>query len=299
MSVFFVFVDGIGLGAPGAHNPFSVQAFQGLRRLSNGQDWTAEALPVVTEKAVFKPVDATLGLEGLPQSGTGQVTLFTGANAAAIAGRHWGPYPHSATKETLLKQSFFKTLLDYGKKPFFINAYPQRFFDFSEKSGRWSTSSLMVKQCGLPLNSLAEVLAGEAVTAELLQDYWKEKLGLGVPDVTANDVAGRISRAMERYDVVFLEYYLTDKAGHEQQMNPALEAIRRIDAVLDAWLPLRRENETLVLCSDHGNVEDLSVKTHTMNPVPLAVEGPGAMFFQEAESLMDVAPGLTKAAGVR
>jgi 2,3-bisphosphoglycerate-independent phosphoglycerate mutase len=33
------------------------------------------------------------------------------------------------------------------------------------------------------------------------------------------------------------------------------------------------EKDILLMISDHGNIEDLSVKTHTMNPVPLIVVG--------------------------
>ena len=44
-------------------------------------------------------------------------------------------------------------------------------------------------------------------------------------------------------------------------------------------------NHTLVVTSDHGNVEDLSVKTHTYNPVPLIVSGPHAAQFNEITDL--------------
>jgi 2,3-bisphosphoglycerate-independent phosphoglycerate mutase len=46
----------------------------------------------------------------------------------------------------------------------------------------------------------------------------------------------------------------------------------------------------LVICSDHGNVEDASTKMHTTNPVPLLVVGPAANGFCEAVDITDVAP---------
>jgi 2,3-bisphosphoglycerate-independent phosphoglycerate mutase len=36
---------------------------------------------------------------------------------------------------------------------------------------------------------------------------------------------------------------------------------------------LRQRQDTIVLVSDHGNMEDLRVRTHTMNPVPTLVAG--------------------------
>jgi hypothetical protein len=295
MSILFVFVDGIGLGNPGKHNLLSTSVFSGFEKLAGGQKWTNAISEISTDNHVFRGIDACLGIEGLPQSGTGQVSLFAGVNAAAIAGRHWGPYPHSATKELLSQKSFFRKLLTNGKKPFFINAYPQRFFDFSEKSGRWSTASLMVRQCGLKLNTLEDVIAGRALTAEVLQDFWRSKLNLPVPDITPEIAASRLNTALERNDLVFLEYYLTDKAGHEQEETFAMESLLRIDAVLEAWLRSKRSDDTLVLTSDHGNVEDLSVKTHTMNPVPFVAFGPKATFFKNVRSLPDVCEPLVAA----
>ena len=29
---------------------------------------------------------------------------------------------------------------------------------------------------------------------------------------------------------------------------------------------MEKKNMTLIICSDHGNFEDISVKTHTLNP---------------------------------
>jgi bisphosphoglycerate-independent phosphoglycerate mutase (AlkP superfamily) len=36
----------------------------------------------------------------------------------------------------------------------------------------------------------------------------------------------------------------------------------------------------VIITSDHGNIEDLSVKTHTLNPVPLLWLGPSYLEVQ-------------------
>jgi bisphosphoglycerate-independent phosphoglycerate mutase (AlkP superfamily) len=50
-------------------------------------------------------------------------------------------------------------------------------------------------------------------------------------------------------------------------------------------------SDTFIMTSDHGNIEDLSVKTHTRNPVPLFVKGDTEPF-KKAESILDVTPGI-------
>ena len=50
----------------------------------------------------------------------------------------------------------------------------------------------------------------------------------------------------------------------------------RLDAFLGSVVAHLPPDTTLVLSSDHGNVEDATTKAHTTNPVPLLVVGPGA-----------------------
>src|SRR5690625_153166 len=103
----------------------------------------------------------------------------------------------------------------------------------------------------------------------------------------------RSSDLTERYDLLLFEYYLTDKAGHEQNMKMAQGYLNVIDSFLQALLMSKKESDTLVVCSDHGNIENLSVKTHTRNPVPLIVAGETESF-REAESILDVTPGIVE-----
>jgi bisphosphoglycerate-independent phosphoglycerate mutase (AlkP superfamily) len=50
---------------------------------------------------------------------------------------------------------------------------------------------------------------------------------------------------------------------------------------------------TLVMTSDHGNVEDVSERTHTRNRVPFIAFGPKGQFLRErVSSLVDVTPAL-------
>jgi len=64
-----------------------------------------------------------------------------------------------------------------------------------------------------------------------------------------------------------------------------------VDGLLEGALEARAAGTTIVLCSDHGNLEDNSFKGHTDNPVPLLVVGPAAIdpVWDEVRSITDVA----------
>ena len=298
MSLIFLFIDGIGLASAADSNPFCrfADKLPGWELLLNGRSLTAgEAFP--TDKNHFiTGIDANLDTEGLPQSGTGQTALFTGQNAAKVVGRHFGPFPHSKIRPLLRTESFFNKLHHAGKRARFLNAYPPVFFERAEKTKRWSSSTYMVKNAGQKLNSTAEVMAGKALTAELFGDYWSEKLGINLPKRDGTEVAEIILNAAAETDLLFLEYYLTDKAGHEQDASFAFETLHRLDQVFAPLLSNLSEH-TLLISSDHGNLEDLSRKTHTRNPVPLIAKGPLAAHFSEVKSITDVTPAMLSSLG--
>jgi 2,3-bisphosphoglycerate-independent phosphoglycerate mutase len=298
MSVLFLFIDGIGIGEDHTKNPFFSGNYPGFSQLCGAQNMTQSADVISSETHLFKPIDARLGVDGLPQSGTGQAALFSGQNAAKIIDRHFGPFPHSKTRYLLESESIFHKVQSLGKKPYFINAFPAIFFERSSRLNRWSCATLMTRSAGLRLNSLDEVLREEAITAEILQDYWHRMLQLEVPSITPRDAVRRVVHALETYDLVLMEYYLTDKAGHAQSSAEADAALSRVDDFIQAFLATSAGTEhTLVISSDHGNVEDLSVKTHTMHAVPLIGWGPGAAALAGVSDLTGVSPAILQMLG--
>ncbi|NJM98905.1 MAG: hypothetical protein HC800_18680 [Phormidesmis sp. RL_2_1] len=52
------------------------------------------------------------------------------------------------------------------------------------------------------------------------------------------------------------------------------------------------QHVTLLVTSDHGNVEDLSTKRHTLNRVPLLAIGPHAAEFASVKDLSGITPQL-------
>lgn len=287
MSVIFIFIDGVGLGEEDTSNPFFKKRHESFEVLTDGF-FNKSAKPVIGKDHLFKPIDANLGVEGLPQSGTGQTALFTGRNAAKEIGKHFGPFPHSGIKPFLKHESVFHGVNELGKKPYFMNAYPPIFFEHAQKRNRWSCTTLMTKSAGMKLNSTEDVLNETALTAEIVQNAWREKLGIDIPKITPTDAANRLLNVVPDYDLVLYEYYLTDKAGHNQSLEDAERVLKPLDEFLLQIIKQKRSSDTLVITSDHGNLEDLSTKTHTRNKVPLFILGENSADFDKVESLTDV-----------
>jgi hypothetical protein len=291
MSVFFLFIDGIGIGENSPENPLASSDLKSFSSFTSSNGFHEECSEVITDTLLFKKVDANLGVEGLPQSGTGQAALFSGKNTSKLLGRHFGPYPHSEIKPVLKTDSLFHQVQQLGLKPYFMNAYPDIFFKRAEKRNRWSCTTLMTKSAGIPLNRLEDVMEERALTAEIIQSVWREHLQLDVPEIKPEDASKRILNAMEIYDLVMFEYYLTDKAGHGMERERADRVLSIVDRFLLYVMNNIKKEDTLVVCSDHGNLEDLSIKTHTRNSVPLFVKGK-TEYFKNAESILDVTPSI-------
>jgi len=287
MGVIFFFVDGMGIGTSDTHNPLSQGKLTFFQELSGSGSLDINTPSSTSPNFVYTPVDACLGVEGLPQSGTGQTALFTGINASKHLGKHFGPYPHSGIKPFLEHESIFHKLTEAGLSSAFLNAYPPIFFEHAKRRNRWSCTTLMTKSAGIPLRTTSHVMDGTAVTAELFGNYWREKLGINLPKRGPKEIAQIVLDMADEHDFVLYEYYLTDKAGHDMNPQFADEILSALDSVIYEIL-LHNTSHTFLLCSDHGNIEDLSTKTHTFNAVPLIVSGKNASSFKECTSIMDI-----------
>ena len=66
----------------------------------------------------------------------------------------------------------------------------------------------------------------------------------------------------------YLDAWVTDRVGHRADLSLATALVARVDAVVDA-LASALDGVTLVVVSDHGNLEDASAPRHTRARVPL------------------------------
>jgi phosphopentomutase len=151
---------------------------------------------------------------------------------------------------------------------------------------------------------MADARAGRAVTFDFTGEVLRA-FGVPAPRRSIEDAARTLAAAAREVDLAVFETFLTDKAGHAQDVGWARHEIARVERFLAALLDAVDPRDTLVVVtSDHGNLEDLSTRSHTRAPVPLMAAGGGTgeesaacAFVRGARSLRDVAPRLLSAIG--
>jgi 2,3-bisphosphoglycerate-independent phosphoglycerate mutase len=296
--LLFLFLDGTGLSRDGPSNPFAAHDGGAFRRLAGGQHWTHPFEQQSGATHLLRALDATLGIKGLPQSGTGQASLLTGTNCAKQVGRHFGPYPHSKTHPSLDDANLFHKVQElFPQHPApaaFANAFPPQYFDAPRRRATVTTRCCQAAE--VPLRDMAALQAGEAIPADLTGHTWRDRLDLDVPLRTPAEAATVLASAAREHAVTFFEYFLTDKVGHRRIDVAPSTLLTDLDAFLNGLLDaLRPSEETLLITSDHGNLEDTGHTQHTRNPVPLIVYGWAAPHFAEASDLTDVTPGIVRA----
>lgn len=278
MRILFLFLDGVGLGENDPDkNPFALPEMPNLINLLGGRCLLAQSAPYEGERATLLALDASLGVDGLPQSATGQAALLTGVNVPQEIGYHYGPKPNPAVAKYLLDgNNIFSKATQEGRKAALLNAYPPRYF-LGIQSGRriYSVIPLTATSAGLPLFTQDDLFAGRAVSADFTGQGWRDMLNIPETPVLSPLAAGyKLAELGQNYDFSMFEHWASDYAGHGQDMDKACELLKTFDEVLggllEAW---HDENGLILITSDHGNLEDLSTRRHTANQVPALVIG--------------------------
>ncbi|MBI3005066.1 MAG: metalloenzyme [Ignavibacteriales bacterium] len=296
MRVLLLFLDGVGIGKKNSTvNPFFAAKLPNIQSILGGD------LPHRGRKS-FKgnvadciPVNATLGVSGLPQSGTGQTAIFTGVNGPKVFGRHFGPFPPSSLRPIIEGRNIFRRLKDLKKTVSFANAFPQRFFDYTNSGTRRLTvTTLSCMMAGVPLRTAESLKKNEAVSAELTREKWSDLGHRDVNPISAEEAGRHFWGIAEQYDFTLFEYWLTDHAGHSQKMEFGVETLEKFDQFLGGVLSrFDFENSLLVMISDHGNLEDLSTKSHTRNQVPcIAIGKKRRQFLSNVKNLTHISPAI-------
>lgn len=248
--------------------------------------------------ATCVPVNATLGVPGLPQSGTGQTTLLTGINAPRTIGKHFGPHPYSTLKPILEKDNLFKRTGGNNASSLYVNAFPAPYFrHIADHPGRITAITMAWLSTSRPPNDVDALREGRALSADITNERWR---ALGHPEISSisPEEAGRkLARIAQSYRFVLFEYFLTDHAGHAQSMAEAHRVLGSFDRMLGGLLDAVDTRSTLIaITSDHGNLEDLSTKSHTRNPVPLIAIGAGhKRMAGSVKNLTHIAPAILAA----
>ncbi|MBI4445810.1 MAG: peptidase [Acidobacteria bacterium] len=263
--MLFIFVDGLGIGQEDPEwNPLAVfeprilKFFQGR-------------LGPFPKQGVCVPTDAQMGVPGLPQSATGQTSIFTGINAAELLGCHLRGFPNTRLKNLIQSRSVFRLLKERGHSVTFANAYTPGFF--SRPRRRHSVTTTMSLEAQVPLRSVTDLLNGRSLFMDFTNAILKER-GFQVPIWGPQEAAQVLVDIKKEVDFCLYEYFLTDWTGHRGTLEGAVTLLRRLDDFL--WEVLQRmdlEKDSILVCSDHGNIETMLHSDHTLNPVPTLLWG--------------------------
>ena len=342
MSLIFLFIDGVGLASAGPDNPLTTAEMPALRALLGG--------PLVASSAqargllLLKGIDATLGVPGLPQSGTGQTALLAGFNAAEMHGRHQPHFPPVALRPLLAERSVLRRVLLRGGRSTFANAFGPGYWEaVAARRVRRSASVIATEGAGLRFRDLDDLRAGRALAWDVTGASMHEREpDASLPLVTPQQAGANLAQLATEHDLVFYENFLPDLAGHgrlraddrppttdhrpptnaehtpdtttlyggpfaaaptttdngprttDHGQNQSVDAqvffaMQLIDGLIGGVLAALGPGDTLLISSDHGNIESRAAPAHTRNPVPLLAVGPAAELFAGVESIMDVA----------
>jgi 2,3-bisphosphoglycerate-independent phosphoglycerate mutase len=297
MHILLLFVDGFGLGEEDAgRNPLFAAPTGTLRALFGGVPLRGNG-HYRGREAILVPTDASLGVPGIPQSGTGQTTIFTGVNAPAAIGTHSGPYPNATLREIIAGGNIFHKLRSVGLRVELGNAYPPILFErLARNKARRSAIMQAALSAGVRLRDIHDLRAGSAVSAmSVTNKIWRDH-NAPVPLITARQAGRNLMRLAQQNDFTAFEYFLTDAAGHKNDHDWILQVLAELDEFWGGAVDELDPRETLlIITSDHGNIEDWSVRGHTLNPVPTILVGAHRdELAVQIHSLVDIAPAIVK-----
>ncbi|HOM65285.1 MAG TPA: hypothetical protein PLI27_00675 [Ignavibacteriales bacterium] len=274
--LIFIFLDGVGFVKKSLNTnnfPYSL-----LKKLNNTN----------VQYNVWG-VDANLNVEGIPQSGTGQVSLLCGINAAKSIGKHYGPFAHPEHFEIIKNENLFKELNCKNINSYFINAYPDKYFQLTQNGKYQGVFAKAFYLTFQKLNTYLNLLNKEAISGDITNLRWK-KMGYDIEIINPTTGADIILKLLTTYDLVSYEYFFTDYIGHNRITGEDKENLLNDLETFILHLIKKIENSnntTLLICSDHGNIEEITHKNHTHNPVFFLSAGYQKDFFITISTLYD------------
>ena len=286
-SVLLFFIDGLGIGTRGPHNPLDGLADAEPLAIFQNE-------PANTLDGVLVTTDPRLGIAGRPQSASGQTTILTGINAPALLGYHKQGFPNAAMREIIAEHSIFLQLKQAGIGPAtFANAYTARFFN---ERPRWvSATTAAVEAADLKFRNVDDLKNDRAVYQDFTNQFIIER-GEQIEPRTPGRAAEVLAGIVAESRFTLYEYFITDKIGHKQDLEAARTVLQSLAAFIRALLKrIDLAYTSVILTSDHGNIEDLSSRNHTLNDVPTIVWGANReRIASRIRNLADITPAIVE-----
>ncbi len=265
-SVVLFFIDGLGIGRRGENNPLS-----GIKNIAPLANFLDEENEIIFD-GVLVPTDPRLGVEGRPQSASGQTTILTGINAPQLLGVHKQGFPNQILRDVIAEHSIFLQLQKLNIEPnVFVNAYTPKFFT---ETPRWKSATTCAVEAGKGVfRKLPDLYGRKALFHDFTNGHLIE-LGFDAPVFSPTEAADILAELAAQHRFTLYEYFITDKIGHTQDFAKAAEYLPPLaEFIRETLQKINLAKTTFILTSDHGNIEDLSVRNHTLNDVPTIIWG--------------------------
>ena len=280
MKVIFLFVDGVGIRPPAADNPVNPEVCPTFCRL-------------IARHSV--PIDACLGVDGPPQSATGQSTMFTGVNTPRAMGRHCEGFPGPSLRQLIERDNLFLQLRRRHLRFRFADAYLVDTPDELAARRFKSVTTVMALTTPEAISTAADLADDNAVMQDLTRETVQDRRP-DIPTITPREAAEHLFAIARANDFTLFEYFQTDVAGHSMDYDRACAVLRSYDLFLSTLTRLTEAaGITLMMTADHGNIEAMDERGHTKNPVPFVVFGPREREIRApVKSLEDVTPTILR-----
>ena len=265
--LFYFFIDGLGIGKNDQNNPVSDL----FRKSLNGHLLSDIAEPFIFEGGAAVPVDPVQGVPGLPQSATGQTSLYTGINAQKILGYHLTAIPNKKLIRLIRERNILKILKNRGISVTSANMYSEEYFKsrMQMKKNMFPVSTLSIQTADISFRMINEYQQGKALFADITNRLINEK-GYDIDLISPEEGAERAKNILDEYDSVFYEYFMTDIYGHKRNRDAMELRKNELNLFLEKLIELTKNDPdtSILIVSDHGNAEDFSTGDHTLNKVP-------------------------------
>ena len=307
MRVALLFIDGVGIGP---RDPTTNPLARRELLMSRFDDGSGSVLPA---NGIAHPVDTTFGVAGRPQSATNQSAMYSGQPVPAIIGEHRLGYPDSETAAIVKQHSIVKRAIAGGRTATFANSYPRGYLEGLELPHDWNNTA--VKDVVIDADRLRHLAPSASTLAfaagrVLLRTWDDARADRGLThDIDGASAADRgypvprrtVERAAQIFwelaeDFTLFEHYLADESAHHKDWDLTLRALDTFDRFARAVIERRPVDTAVLIISDHGNAEDLSIRQHTRNPVALLSFG--ASPDDRVKTLADVGNWVLRLMGV-
>lgn len=237
--------------------------------------------------------DVKMNVSGLPQSATGQTAILTGKNASKKMGRHKSGFPGPTLINLIKKYNIYKQLERYDITSTFANAYTKSYIEKVKKN---KSKASVTTHCILNSKNKFRYLNDLKNKKAIYQDFTNKiliKQNKNVPIFNSKKAANILANISLKYNFTLYEYFQTDKIGHSQNMKDAIKILENLDSFLNHLIKFLKNKVTIIITSDHGNIEDLSTNTHTKNKVPTIIIGEHSKYLaKNINKITDITPAI-------